>query len=86
MVIYRGLIQGLIQVPKVVLSIQTEWIIRLAGSVLLWQIGFGLVGISVAVGFSIVAGFIFSTDKQDWAVRKTALKVQSATHLSLIHI
>ena len=80
MVIYRGLIQGLIQVPKVVLSIQTEWIIRLAGSVLLWQIGFGLVGISVAVGFSIVAGFIFSTDKQDWAVRKTALKVQSATH------
>ena len=78
MVIYRGLTQGLIHVPKIVLSIQAEWIIRLAGSVLLWQMGFGLAGIAAAVGLSIVAGFIFSTDRQDWSsARKKALSVKT---------
>jgi len=76
MVIYRGLIQGLIQLPKIVLSIQAEWIIRLAGSVVLWKMGFGLAGIAVAVGLSIVAGFIFSTDRQDWSMRKIELDNQ----------
>jgi len=74
MVIYRGLTQGLIHLPKIVLSIQAEWIIRLAGSLLLWKMGLGLVGISAAVGLSIIAGFVFSTDKQDWTTRKTMLK------------
>jgi len=59
MVIYRGLTQGLIDVPKIVLSIQAEWILRLLGSLLLWKLGFGLEGIAVAVGLSIVAGFLF---------------------------
>jgi len=36
--------------------------------------GLGLVGISAAVGLSIIAGFVFSTDKQDWTTRKTMLK------------
>ena len=74
MVIYRGLTQGLIDVPKIVLSIQAEWIFRLFGSLLLWKMGFGLAGIAVAVGLSIVAGFIFSTDKDDLGAPKTALK------------
>lgn len=78
MVIYRGLTQGLIDVPKIVLSIQTEWIFRLLGSLLLWKMGLGLPGIAVAVGLSIVAGFLFSTDKGDLDARKAALV--TATH------
>lgn len=72
MVIYRGLTQGLIDVPKIVLSVQAEWIIRLFGSILLWKIGLGLPGIAVAVALSIIAGFICSTDRRDLAVQKTA--------------
>ena len=67
MVIYRGLTQGLIDLPKIILSIQSEWMIRLFGSLILWKMGFGLAGISAAVGLSIFAGFIFSTRKQDWS-------------------
>jgi len=78
MVIYRGLTQGLIDVPKIVLSIQAEWILRLLGSLLLWKMGFGLAGIAVAVGLSIVAGFLFSTDKDDLGARDAALV--TATH------
>jgi len=64
-VIYRGLTQGLIDLPKIILSIQVEWIIRLLGSLILWKMGFGLAGIAAAVGLSIMAGFIFSTCKED---------------------
>lgn len=73
MVIYRGLTQGLIDVPKIILSIQAEWIIRLVGSLILWQSGFGLPGIAIAVGLSIVAGFIFSGDKEDLELHNAAL-------------
>lgn len=65
MVIYRGLTQGLIDLPKIILSIQAEWIIRLFGSLLLWKMGLGLAGIAGAVGLSILAGFLFSTRKDD---------------------
>jgi len=64
MVIYRGLTQGLIDLPKIILSIQAEWLIRLLGSLILWQMGMGLPGIAAAVGLSILAGFYFSTGKQ----------------------
>lgn len=73
MVIYRGLTQGLIDLPKIILSIQAEWIIRLAGSLILWKMGFGLVGIAAAVGLSIVAGFLFSTDAHDRSLHKKAI-------------
>ena len=65
MVIYRGLTQGLIDVPKIVLSIQAEWIIRLLGSIIMWKVGFGLPGIAIAVALSIVVGFIFSTSHRE---------------------
>lgn len=78
MVIYRGLTQGLIDVPKIILSIQAEWIIRLVGSVILWHLGFGLPGIAVAVGLSIVAGFLFSTDREDTKLHKAAFKPKDA--------
>lgn len=61
MVIYRGLTQGLIDVPRIVASIQAEWVIRLMGSLLMWKMGFGLAGIAAAIALSIIAGFIFST-------------------------
>ena len=64
MVIYRGLTQGLIDLPKIVLSIQAEWLIRLLGSLILWKMGMGLPGIAAAVGLSILAGFLFSTGRQ----------------------
>lgn len=86
MVIYRGLTQGLIHVPKIVLSIQVEWIIRLAGSVFLWQMGFGLTGIAAAVGVSIIAGFIVSTDRQDWAGCKAALKTRTTTNVKALSL
>ena len=86
MVIYRGLTQGLILVPKIVFSIQAEWIIRLAGSVLLWRMGFGLTGIAVAVGLSIVAGFVFSTDKQDWTARKAILTTQPTVNVKSLGV
>ena len=76
MVIYRGLTQGLIEVPKIVLSIQVEWILRLLGSIILWKMGFGLPGIAVAVGLSIIAGFVFSTDKTDLDLCETARKTR----------
>ena len=62
MILYRGLTQGRIDVPKIIASIQAEWIIRLFGSLILWQMGFGLGGIALAMALSILAGYICSTD------------------------
>ena len=84
MIIYRGLTQGLIDVPKIVFSIQAEWIIRLFGSLLLWKMGFGLPGIAVAVGMSIAAGFIFSTDKTDLAAPSSIKSAQSQAHIKAL--
>lgn len=78
MVIYRGLTQGLIDVPKIVLSIQAEWVIRLMGSLLLWKLGLGLPGIAIAVGLSIITGFVFSTDKRDLDIRQTAIQSKTS--------
>ena len=86
MVIYRGLTQGLINIPKIVLSIQAEWIIRLVGSLMLWKLGLGLPGIAVAVGLSIFAAFIFSTDKQDWKFRKTAFNAKTSANTKAIAV
>ena len=71
MVIYRGLTQGLIDLPKIILSVQAEWIIRLFGSLLLWKMGMGLPGIAAAVALSILAGFLFSTGKADKGLPRT---------------
>lgn len=84
MVIYRGLTQGLIDVPKIVLSIQAEWVIRLLGSLILWVMGFGLAGIAVAVALSIFAGFIFSADKQDLAIPKKTKLAKTSSEVKLL--
>jgi len=84
MIIYRGLTQGLIDLPKIILSIQFEWIIRLIGSVLLWKMGFGLPGIAIAVGLSIAAGFIFSTDKADWNIMRSPTKQAPSLEMKVL--
>lgn len=66
MVIYRGLAQGRLDLPKMVGSYQAEWIIRLAGCWLLWQAGFGLFGITIALVASIVIALLFSMDRDDF--------------------
>lgn len=65
LVIYRGLAQGRIDIPKMVGSFQFEWIIRLGGCWLLWVSGFGLVGITIALVLSLVFGLIFTVDRAD---------------------
>jgi O-antigen/teichoic acid export membrane protein len=65
LVIYRGLAQGRMDLPKMVGSFQLEWIVRLAGCWLLWQAGFGLTGITVALVLSLVFGLIFTMDRDD---------------------
>jgi len=65
MIIFRGLAQGRIDIPRIVGSIQTEWIIRLFGGILLWQLGFGLSGIAFAVGLSLFAGMLFAMQRYD---------------------
>jgi len=86
MVIYRGLTQGIIDIKKIILSIQSEWIIRLIGSLLLWKMGFGLPGIAIAVGLSILAGFLFSTDRQDRRLYKQVQKAQNTVNVKALSI
>ncbi len=81
MVIYRGLTQGLIDVPKIVLSIQAEWVIRLLGSIIMWKMGFGLPGIAIAVALSIIAGFIFSTSRGE--LKPTRLAAEATQSLEV---
>ena len=81
MVIYRGLTQGLIDVPKIVLSIQAEWVIRLLGSIIMWKMGFGLPGIAIAVALSIIAGFIFSTSRRE--LKSTRLAAEATQSLEV---
>lgn len=84
LVIYRGLTQGLIDLPKIILSIQAEWIIRLIGSLLLWKMGFGLPGIAAAVTLSIIAGFVFSTYKDSLRGRRLMSKSKVSSDVKAV--
>ncbi len=65
MIIFRGLAQGQLHLPKMVWSFQTEWVIRLFGCWLLWIAGFGMMGITLALVASIMTGFAFTIDRED---------------------
>lgn len=84
MVIYRGLAQGRIDVKKMVGSVQSEWIIRLAGCWILYQAGFGLPGIAVALVLSIIAAFVFALDKDDVACLVAPKPAMGIEHRSLL--
>ena len=66
LVIYRGLAQGRIDLPKMVGSFQLEWIIRLAGCLLLWQAGLGFGGIAFALVLSVFFGLIFTMSREEF--------------------
>ncbi len=71
MIIFRGLAQGQMHLPKMVGSFQAEWIVRLFGCWLMWMAGFGLMGITIALILSVFAGLIFTMDKDDIRALKT---------------
>ncbi len=80
LVIFRGLAQGQLSLPKMVGSLQIEWVVRLGGCFILWQAGFGLPGITVALVLSILAALIFTMDRQDGKalLDKTGLPAKAA--------
>lgn len=67
MIIFRGLAQGQLHLPKMVWSFQAEWVVRLFGCWLLWIAGFGMIGITVALIASIAIGLAFTIDRNDVA-------------------
>ncbi len=79
MIIYRGLAQGQTHLPKMVGSFQAEWIIRLFGCWLMWNAGFGMTGITIALILSVLAGLIFTMDRYDFE----ALKSSKQTSISI---
>jgi len=48
--------------------------------------GFGLPGIAIAVGLSILAGFLFSTDRQDRRLFKQVQKAQNTVNVKALSI
>lgn len=74
----RGVAQGQLSVRRLVLSANLEMAVRLGGSIVLWQAGFGLHGVVAAVAASLLAGWlplraqmqVRSDTPQDWAVAR----------------
>lgn len=80
MIIFRGLAQGQLNLPKMVGSFQVEWIVRLFGCWLLWMAGFGMTGIALALVLSVFAGLLFTIDRSDLQ----ALKQPAQTDLTVL--
>ena len=53
----RGVINGNIDVKRIVLSAQGEMIVRLALAIIAWQAGFGLIGVVWSLAISLVVGW-----------------------------
>lgn len=60
--ILRGIAFGRMQAGRIVLSANAEMVVRLAGALLAWELGFGLEGVVFAISLSIVAGWIVLAD------------------------
>lgn len=58
--IKRGIAQGDMAIKAIIGSVQAEMVVRLFGSILAWQLGFGLEGVALAIAASIVAGWWFA--------------------------
>lgn len=70
--ILRGIAVGRLDVGRAVCSANLEMAVRLIGSVVLWQIGFGIEGVALAIAASIIAGCLpvsraFSSPQPDCA-------------------
>lgn len=58
--IKRGIAQGDMALKAIIGSVQAEMAVRLLGSILAWQLGFGLEGVALAIAASIFAGWYFA--------------------------
>lgn len=55
--ILRGVVHGRMDVAGILGSANVEMLVRLAGAIALWQLGFGAAGVAAAIGLSIFAGW-----------------------------
>ena len=60
--VLRGIAFGDLRTGRIVLSANVEMGVRLVGALLAWFLGFGLEGIVLAIGLSIVAGWLVVAD------------------------
>ncbi len=56
--IARGAALGQMEVRRMVMSSNLEMVVRLGGAIILWQAGFGLPGVVLALAASLVAGWL----------------------------
>ena len=64
----RGVALGRVAVKSTVLSTQVEMVVRLGLGALAWQAGFGIEGVTVAIGLSILAGWsVIGRDVSDFS-------------------
>lgn len=55
--ILRGVVQGRMDVPRIVLTANVEMAVRLGGGIVAWHMGWGIHGVVVAMALSIVAAW-----------------------------
>ncbi len=60
--ILRGVAFGRMQAGRIVASANVEMVVRLAGAVLAWNLGYGLEGVVLAISLSIIAGWAVLAD------------------------
>lgn len=58
LILGRGVVTGRLDTRKIILSANIEMLVRLLGAILLWQAGFGLIGVVAAMSLSIAAGWL----------------------------
>lgn len=81
--LYRGAAYGRIDLPRVVLSYQFEWIVRFLGCFLMWQAGVGLTGMAAALVASVYVGALCASRPEErfsWAKPS----VQTSAHIKTI--
>jgi O-antigen/teichoic acid export membrane protein len=54
----RGVVTGRLDARRVIVSAQVEMWVRLIGSVLAWQVGLGLAGVTATIALSVLAGWL----------------------------
>lgn len=59
----RGVVQGRMDVTGVMLSVGIEMGVRLVGAILMWQLGAGIEGVTLAIVVSVVAGWAVITPR-----------------------
>lgn len=86
--LYRGLAQGRIDLPRIVWSIQMEWMVRLFGGLALYLAGAGLTGIVLAMTLSVYAASFFAarpqTALENWKGGKPATSLPTGLYIAAV--